>query len=175
MDDYYTELLIKRKNGLREHLLALLLIIAVLTSIMSVFFIPGILGFFVPIIVIVAAYFLFRRLSVEYEYQYVNGDLDIDKIYYKTRRKHVFSMNVSELECLAPADHPKLKEYHASKVLDFTSHTDVTKEYAMILSAGTDQVEVLFEPNEEILEGLFMMTPRKVIRRGAGTSACVPH
>lgn len=33
---------------------------------------------------------MFRNLNVEYEYVFVNGDLDIDKIMNKARRKGCF-------------------------------------------------------------------------------------
>lgn len=165
MSDFYTEQLVKRKNGLREYLLKLLLIMAVIASFLSVLFIPSFFGLFVPVIVVVIVYFLFRRLSVEYEYQYVNGDLDIDKIYYKTRRKHAWSMNVHALEYLAPADHFGLKEYHPSGVRDFSSHTGDAQLYAMIVSEENEQIEVLFEPNEEIVNGFYMAAPGKVIRK----------
>ncbi len=165
MDDFFTEQLVKRKNGLREHLLEALLILAAAASLAAVLlYIPLFLGLFIVIIVIVIACFLFRRMSVEYEYQYVNGSLDIDRILYKTRRKRVFSMDVNEMEYLAPADHPGLKEYHPVKVMDFSSHTGETVVYAMIVSQGNELDEVLFEPNADILEGFFLMAPRKVIR-----------
>ncbi len=165
MDDFFTEQLVKRKNGLREHLLEFLMILAVVTSFAAVLYIPSFLGLFVPIIVIVIVYFLFRRMSVEYEYQYVNGSLDIDKIYYRTRRKRVFSMTVSEMEFLAPADHPGLSAYRPARIMDFSSHTGEADVYAMIVSQENKLDEVLFEPKEEILEGLFLMAPRKVIRQ----------
>ena len=39
--------------------------------------------------------YLFRSMDIEYEYLYINGNLDVDKIMSKSRRKKVFEMNVS--------------------------------------------------------------------------------
>ncbi len=164
MDDFFTEQLVKRKNGLREHLLEALMILAVAASLAALLYIPLFPGLFIPIIVIVIVCFLFRRMSVEYEYQYVNGSLDVDRILYRTRRKRVFSMDITEMEYLAPADHIGLREYHPARVMDFCSHTGETVAYAMIVSQGNELDEVLFEPNAKILEGFFLMAPRKVIR-----------
>ena len=45
---------------------------------------------------------MFRNLNVEYEYVFVNGDLDIDKIMNKARRKRMFSVDADQMELLAP-------------------------------------------------------------------------
>ncbi len=164
MDDFFTEQLVKRKNGMREHLFEAFLILLAVLSVVSVLYIPYLWGILVPVAVIVAVYFLFRRQSVEFEYQVVNGDMDIDRILYKTRRKHVFSTNINELEYMAPEDHFGLKEYHPNKVMDFSSHADASTVYAMIVSQGNEQIEVLIEPDQKILDRFYMMAPRKVIR-----------
>ena len=59
--------------------------------------------------------FLFRRLDLEYEYLYVNGDLDIDKIMGKQKRKRVFSMNVNDLELLDAKQNQDQGEHHADE------------------------------------------------------------
>ena len=46
---------------------------------------------------------MFRNLNVEYEYVFVNGDLDIDKIMNKARRKkRMSSVDADQMELLAP-------------------------------------------------------------------------
>ncbi len=165
MDDFFAEQLVKRQNKTKEHLFELFLIFLAAASVVSVLYIPYIWGILVPVVVIIIVCFLFRRQSVEYEYQVVNGDMDVDRILYKTRRKHVFSTSINELECLAPADHFGLQEYHPARVMDFSSHADASKVYAMIVSQENQLIKVLIEPKEEILDQFYMMAPRKVIRR----------
>ena len=49
-----------------------------------------------------ADYFYLPRLSVEFEYLYVNGELDIDRIFSQSRRKRAASYELSNMEIMAP-------------------------------------------------------------------------
>ena len=51
------------------------------------------------------------KLEVEYEYLYVNGELDIDAIYSKQKRKKMGSYDASELEILAPENSHELDSF----------------------------------------------------------------
>ena len=98
MSDFYTEQLVKRKASMGTMVAKAALIALTVVSLLSFFLFPlGILFFG---IMIVADIFLFRQLDLEFEYLYVNGDLDIDKIMAKQKRKRVFQTNVSELEVM---------------------------------------------------------------------------
>lgn len=78
------------------------LIKAVITSAVIVFFIDAF--FFaaimlVPTIILaVVGFFLFRSWKIEYEYEYVNGDLTVSKIIHKEKRKELFRGTRSEIE-----------------------------------------------------------------------------
>ena len=100
MGDFYTEQLIKKKTDGKDIAIKILLIVLTVISFFIVFLLP--LLILVPILFIVADVFLFRRMDVEYEYIYINGDLDIDKVMHKERRKHMLSVNVKDVEMLAP-------------------------------------------------------------------------
>ena len=41
---------------------------------------------------------------LEYEYLYLNGELDIDCIYLKKRREHIGTYKVADMEALFPLD-----------------------------------------------------------------------
>ena len=118
-----------------------------------------------PILAIVLDVIMFRRLNVEYEYLYVNGDLDIDKIMHKAKRKRVFSMNVNDLEMLAPIDAIELRQYQRAKVLDYSSGTGRGRLYALVVTDHGQQKKIIFEPNDTIVEGFFLLAPRKVVRQ----------
>ena len=106
MSDFYTEQLVKRKASMGTMVAKAALIALTVVSLLSFFLFPlGILFFG---IMIVADIFLFRQLDLEFEYLYVNGDLDIDKIMAKQKRKRVFQTNVSELEVIAPTGSAEL-------------------------------------------------------------------
>ena len=103
MSDYYTEQLVKKRPGRKDLAIKTGLIVLTVLTVLIVFIFP--VGLILPILAIVLDVIMFRRLNVEYEYLYVNGDLDIDKIMNRAKRKRMFSMNVSEMELLAPLTH----------------------------------------------------------------------
>ena len=93
MSDYYTEQLVKKRADMKDVFIKALLVALTIVSVLIVFLFP--FGIILPVGMIVLDVFMFRRMNVEYEYLYVNGDLDIDKIMNKAKRKRVFSAHVS--------------------------------------------------------------------------------
>lgn len=163
MSDYYTEQLIKKQTTMKDVFLKALLVALSIVSVLIVFMFP--LGIVIPIVVIGASVFLYRRLDVEYEYLYVNGDLDIDKIMHRAKRKRVFSMNVNDLEILAPVDSVELRQYQRAKTCDYSSASGNGNVYALVVTEKGEKKKILFEPNETIVEGIFLLAPRKVVRK----------
>ena len=77
MDDFYTEQLIKKQADSKDTLKKVGLIALTVVSVLLVFVIP--VGIILPVVMIVIDVLMFRNLNVEYEYVFVNGDLDIEK------------------------------------------------------------------------------------------------
>ena len=95
MDDFYTEQLIKKQADSKDTLKKVGLIALTVVSVLLVFVIP--VGIILPVVMIVIDVLMFRNLNVEYEYVFVNGDLDIDKIMNKSRRKRMFSVDADQM------------------------------------------------------------------------------
>lgn len=102
---------------------------------------------------------------MEYEYLFVNGDLDIDKIMNKAKRKRMFSANVNDLEILAPADSIEVRQYQKAKTYNYSSGSGQAALYALVVSERGEQKKIIFGPNDTIVEGFYMMAPRKVVRK----------
>ena len=163
MGEFYTELLVKRKSGAKELFVKVSLIALILLAIPTIFIFT--FGMVLVIVTIGLAVFMFARLDIEYEYLYFNGDFDVDIIFHKTKRKRVFSANVSDMEIVAPINAIEVKHYEKLKTYDYSSGTRSGNEYVMIVSLSGQKVRVVFEPNEKIIEDLFWRAPRKVIRK----------
>ena len=85
MDDFYTEQLIKKQADSKDTLKKAGLIVLTVLSVLLVFAIP--VGIIFPVVMIVVDVLVFSNMNVEYEYVFVNGDLDIDKIMNKIQKK----------------------------------------------------------------------------------------
>lgn len=163
MDDFYTEQLIKKQANSKDTLKKVGLIAVTVVSVLLAFVIP--IGIILPIVMIIIDVLVIRSLNVEYEYVFVNGDLDIDKIMNKSRRKRMFSIDAEQMELLAPVGAVELMQYKKAKTYDYTSGTGDAQVYALIASDKGEVKQILFEPNETIVEGFFIKAPRKVIRK----------
>lgn len=163
MDDFYTEQLIKKQTDTKDTLKKVGLIAVTVLSVFLAFITP--VGIILPIILIIVDVLVIQSLNVEYEYVFVNGDLDIDKIMNKSRRKRMFSVDADQMELLAPVGAVELMQYKKVKTYDYTSGTGNAQVYGLIISDKGEVKQILFEPNETIVEGFFIKAPRKVIRK----------
>ena len=163
MDDVYTEQLIKKQTSMKDVLIKALLVALTIVSVLSIFMFT--FGIIALIVMIVVDVIMFPRLKVEYEYLFVNGDLDIDKIMNKSKRKKVFSVSSDQLEMLAPVGSVELMQYKKAKTYDCSSGSGDGNLYALVAVIGGEVCQVIFEPNDTIVEGFFMKAPRKVIRK----------
>lgn len=166
MSDLYTEVIVKKERTAKDIAIKILLILGTVLSLFA--FITGIFG--ILSLVLLAAFvagdfFLFPSLDLEYEYLYVNGELDIDKIMSKQKRKRVFSGDVSNLEIMAPSNSHELdycRNRQDIKKLDFSSGKKDQKTYTMVLKTEKGLQMVIFEPNEVIVKDMKRIAPREV-------------
>ena len=166
-EDAYAECLVKRKDPAyafpAKAGITVLLVVALFAAFVSL------LGLVLLVAAGVAAYFVYTSFSVEYEYLFVEGDLSIDRILAKSRRKKVLECKKDEIQIVAPSDSYMLKDYEKSgmKVKDCSSGTGA-KTYSLIYQQGADCVKVIFEPNDRLLRSMRNYIPRKVVRGEAG-------
>lgn len=164
MSDLYTELIVKRKKTAADTLKKALLIAGTVIGALA-FITMGIIGLIILVVFAVADYFLLPTFDVEYEYIYVNGELDVDKIMSKQKRKRVYSMDAQKLELMAPSNSHVL-DYHNQnkniKTLDFSSGEEGAKTYTMIVQGEKGLERVIFEPNEVIIKDMKRIAPREV-------------
>ena len=164
MSDLYTEEIVKKEKTGKDILIKVLLAAGTLLAICSLM----VLGWISLILIAVfgvADYFIIPSLDLEYEYLYVNGEIDIDKIMSRKKRKRIFSGDVSSLELLAPTQSHELDHYRSRsdiKKSDFSSGRSDVKTFTMILKKEQGFEMITFEPGEIILKDMKRMAPRKV-------------
>lgn len=113
----------------------------------------------------VGDYYLFQTFDVEFEYTYVNGELDFDKIVAKSRRKRMLSVDVHKLEMIGPKGACQLDSLRNSKYksYDFSSNNEEHTIYEMYIRTENELLQIYFEPNQNMLEAMRQLGPRKVI------------
>ena len=159
MGENYTEQLIRQRATSQTKLKRLALIAGFSVMIIATFAIPMLFTFTFAYALFL--FYIWKRFDLEFEYIYYNGDIDIDVIKGMIKRKRMFSVNVKTLEVLAPSGHIELQQYSNLKTYDCSSNRG-NKTYEMVFMKGERKVKVIFEPKEEILQGMRMFAPRKV-------------
>lgn len=163
MNQAYAEAGVKRQETTASLALRGLIILGIVLGVFLMMM-GGILSI-VGIVLVVALGFIFPKLNVDYEYIYVDGQVDFDKITGKARRKTMLRIDFDQVEVMAPANSHALDEY-ANKQLekkDFSSRAKDSKPYVIIVNQNEKRLEIFFEPNEKMVEMMKQKAPRKVV------------
>ena len=113
MSDLYTEVLVKKQQTGKDKVIkGVLIFFTVLFAAAGIMMNPLIL--LLALVLGIVDYIFIPKLSVEFEYLYVNGELDIDRIYSQSRRKRAARKRKDQSEASAQADRRKFAEeiYH---------------------------------------------------------------
>lgn len=162
--DIYLEELVKRRSEPKYAFVKGLCVFLIAAVTVLAYFISS-LFLFVAFFLGLGSYYLFQTFDVEYEYTYVNGQLDIDKIYGKARRKQMVSLQMEQLEMLGVQNAHEMDSLRNMKctVYDATANEPDHVVYEMYVHTEKGLVKVLFEPKEELLDAIRQLSPRKVL------------
>ncbi len=162
MNQLYAEAGVKRKENAMTMGLRVLMIFGIILGIFLIFL--GQLFAMVGIILLVGMFYLFPKLNVEYEYIFVDGQLDFDKIIGKAKRKTMLRIDFDQVEIMAPANSHALDTYTYVKLLvkDFSSGNKDSKPYVIVANVEEKKLKILFEPNETMLSAIKQKSPRKL-------------
>ncbi len=163
MSETMKELLVKQRENVTNKILGYaFLVVAVLglpgAIIVSPFFIivtvtAGILSFVI----------YFRRMSVEYEYTYIDKEIRIDRIYNLNSRKQVEVIDLGKMELLAVHDSDALRGFanREVKLFDYSAGEDdeETKVYELWYEG---KKRILLSLNDDFLSPIVRFYPQKV-------------
>ena len=160
----YCECVVPRKATLKDSVIkASLITLATLVTL---------IGFVIPLAFLVAAigwYLIFTfwpRFQVVYEYVFVDGQIDFDRILGGSTRKQCKRIDLDTATIVAPARSHALDGYKhlQKKPLDYTS-LDPEREnlvYVIVNGEGNTAELIRFEPDETLIAHMKRKAPRKV-------------
>lgn len=160
-NDGFVEELVVRRQPLRDNLIRAALILAGL--------ILCALGFgtalFLPVLVLCCAgvFFAFRYIGTEYEYSFLSGDVSIDKIIGRRRRRTVLSFACRDVE-LFTTEQP---EGQFEQTLDARGDGKGGRDWFLVTKAADGRRTLLaFSPSDRLLEA-FRQSVRKSCFKGS--------
>ncbi len=165
--DVFIEKIVKKKKSTEDSLITAGIIAG--GFILAVIIIPLIplvnsFGIFFDAAIIYFAYYFITSLNVEYEYAVTNGDLDIDKIVSKRKRKRLFSANCKDFEILArvKSSHYTRDIQSIPKKIAAVSSIDSPDAFFATLNYKGEKTVIVFEPDARMLDIFKTYIPRKI-------------
>lgn len=164
MGDSYAEVLVKRQMTMLDRLkkggsIVLLVLAAFAGVFIHVWFLLA------AVALGVWTFFMLPAFDMEFEYLLVNRELDIDKIYSKSKRKKAASFQLDEMEIFAPIDSHRMDRYNSDarlRVRDYSSRADGADVYGMVIRDDKELYKILLEPDGQMLEVMRRYYPNKV-------------
>ena len=167
MGDSYVEQLVKRQSSMLQTGLRVCSVVSAVIITYIMLQLIGIISLIAAFAMGYGVYYVFIMTAVEYEYVLVNGELTVDTVYGKTKRKKSGTFDIKKSEVIAPVNSDYGAVYHKNmqmKAFDFTSATDESRVYIMVAPYGAGTAKVYFEPNEAMLGAIRIQAPSKLKR-----------
>ena len=168
MDVFLEQIVARKSTGLDTLKKVGIIVAALILIFLFTFIIPGFrmaggilgtigqvfttLGLLLAVGVIYGTWYLITGMSVEYEYILTNGEIDVDKIIARRKRKRLITLdtrNFSEFGLYKSA--PRVGQ-NVTVIMACSSPEDPNTYYALCDHAKFGQCMLVFNPNEKILQ-----------------------
>lgn len=168
MDTFVEQIVAKKKSGTD---LAVIAGIVLLLLILLLFVVPllfAYIGFLAPLLLIAAGYgawWLITSRNLEYEYSVTNGDIDIDQIIARRKRKRVVSVAGPKIESLLPYRPEALTGRKFDRQLIAAPSANEPDLWCFTYhSKKNGHTLVIFQPEDRVLEALKVGLSALVLR-----------
>lgn len=164
MDSFKEQIIRKRATGKDNAMRALIIIgtavVAAGFMLVSMAFGLGSIGFCLGCGAFYGGYLLLQKFSIEYEYIFTNGDLDIDKIIGARSRKRLISVKVADATDIGELS--SLDSDGRTIVLASANEPALADYFLDVKHKKHGDVRIIFTPNEDILRMMKPFLPRTV-------------
>ncbi len=167
-EDVFMEKIVARKKTAKDYLKIVGLIVLGLILLYIVSLFGTFIGFLLPLILVgigYALYMLITSTNIEFEYIVTNGDLDIDQIIARRKRKRIFSCKAKDIELMdkVGSDEWKAAERQTGrKLLDCSQTLDSQGNWFILSDYKGQKLKVVFAPDQRMLKSMKRFNPSKI-------------
>lgn len=165
MDGLYTESYVKKQLSAGKQVLKFCLIVVSIVLLLGGMYTGiGLISLLGVVAIVLVFYLLIPNMKVDYECIFCDGQFDFDKIKGGEKRSHVLTIDMDNIEIIAPERSHALDGYNNRQVdkHDFSSEDPNALRYKIYGSVDGKQVCIVFEPTEKMVEFARQKSPRKV-------------
>ena len=166
--DHFAEQLVKKQQGSAAKTRYMALLICGILLVIAIVLLSLVLGapltfvgFLLAAAVGYGIYFKLQEMDVEYEYTFTNGELDVDKIIAKKKRKEMLTVNVSKFSEFSRYS-DDLPETEDMTVVIASDNIASNEYYADFEHDEYGKTRLIFSPNEKMIENIKTALPRSL-------------
>ncbi len=165
MTDRFTEQLVKKQPSSADTAKKLAVIVGGLLLMAATIFVAFITGLFIILTITLGlgylGYFMLTGMSIEYEYTFTNGELDIDKISGQRKRQHLITVDASKFEDFGKVTADMPQKYDVTLVL-CSDNTGTDEYYADLTTEDYGETRIIFTPGEKMAGYIEEALPRNL-------------
>ena len=171
--DIFVEQIIQRRRSGTDYLIYVGLSLAFLVICFLGLFVIPMFGFLVIIAAGYGMYWVVTSRNLEFEYSVTNGDLTIDRIINRQRRKRVISFDCKDVEAIGKYKAVDHQSKHYDKKFFASLKADGSDEGAWYITVRSAKYGglclVVFNPEERVLDSILPFLPRQLAFEVFGT------
>ncbi len=157
-DTYVRSRLTPQKRLQRNLMLAACVVVPVI----GIGFLGGWLPLLLSLIIDVVLIWFLPPKKIDYEYVFVDGQIDFDRIIADSSRKNMMRTDLEKAEIVAPEDSHSLDSYKKLRLLDYSSGALEDKHYIIVVKTEKDLVRIRFTPDGKLLEQMKLKARSKI-------------
>ena len=152
MSDFHYEQILPVKQDTSSKILKVVIIVASILATIALNLMLGFIGAIASMILLILVFKLcLPRLNKEYEYALTNQFLQIATIYNKETRKENLTINIKEVDLIAPSDSSRM-EYHSNVKKELFVSGNQAKTYSILVKTAKGVQNILIEPDDRLVE-----------------------
>lgn len=167
MEEIYSETYLKAKPPMKRTMLRVgliaLAVLVLLFGVLSMLLMGTSLVFVVMLIVAGIIFFLLPSNNIAYEYIFVDGQIDFDRILKGEKRKTMKRSDMSNIEIIAPETSHRLDAYRHLPLVDYSSGLSKDCHYIAVSVGEKGSERIRFTPDDKMLQMMQYKSPSKVV------------
>ena len=160
--DTFIEQIVQKKKTMGERLIIVgVVLLALVISGAVALFVPS-LFLLVFALVCFGAWWLITNQNIEFEYSVTNGDIDVDSIIAKRKRKRLVSVSGRKIDSLLPYNPARSESGYQRVVMVAPSLQESGLWSFTYHSKKNGHTLVVFQPDTRVLQALYNGLPKLV-------------
>ncbi len=157
-DTYVHSRLTQQKLMMRRLMIAACIILPIL----GIVAFHSLIIFLVALVIDVVLIYFLPNKKVDYEYVFVDGQIDFDRIIADSTRKTMYKTDLEKAEVVAPEGSHRLDAFQNLPLQDYSSGDPQDKHYILVVKGDKGNVKIRFTPNEHLLEQMQFKARSKI-------------